>query len=104
MSIKWKRKAIKQFDGERLYYVRDTRNVVGNCVLWWRKGNAGYTCNLDEAEIYTKSIAMRMHRSRKTDRPYPKDIIDGMCDRHVDHQKIDHIEYTAVDDNKGASP
>ena len=95
---KWKRKTIKQFGGERLYYMRDTRSnaIVGNCIMWWRKENAGYTCNLDDAEIYTESKAMSMYESRTSDRPYPKDIIDKMAVRHVDHQVVDHLEYEEI--------
>lgn len=51
-------------DGERLYYVQDTRSVVGNCALWWRENGAGYTCAIDEAGLYRKD-----HRTwRDTDR------------------------------------
>lgn len=78
---------------ERLYYMRDTRNTVGNCVMWWRKGNAGYTCDLNNAAVYEHTEAMHMHKSRNSDVPYPKDYIDGITTRHVDHQVLDHLEY-----------
>lgn len=96
--MKWKRKTIQQLSGERLYYMRDSRPnaIVGNCIMWWRKGNSGYTCNLDDAEVYPESKAMDMHKSRETDRPYPKDIIDTMTYRHVDHQRLDNIEYEEI--------
>jgi hypothetical protein len=97
---KWKKKTIKQFSGERLYYMRDTRSngIVGNCVMWWRKNNSGYTCNLDDAEIYSEAKAMKMHENMETDRPYPKDIIDRITYRHVDQQKLDHLEYEEIED------
>jgi hypothetical protein len=78
--------------GEGLYYLRDTRQVVGNCILWWRKGNAGYTCSLDDAAVFTKEVAMRMHEDRVSDVPYPKDIMDSVAYRHVDHQVTDRLE------------
>jgi len=34
---------------ENLYYIQDTRSVVGNCALWWRKDDQGYTCDIDDA-------------------------------------------------------
>ena len=39
------------------YYIQDKRSVVGNCVLWWRKGGAGYTCDVGEAEMFTEAEA-----------------------------------------------
>ena len=88
----------KLISGDRLYYLRDDRQVVGNCVLWWRKGRSGYTCNLDDAHVFTSKEAFEQHRSRKTDRPYPKDVVDSIAYRHVDHQVIDRLEYVPVDD------
>lgn len=80
-------------DKERMYYLRDDRQVVGNCLLWWRKGRSGYTCNLDDAHIFTEKEAFAQHSSRETDRPYPKDYIDGIAYRHVDHQVVDKDEW-----------
>jgi hypothetical protein len=76
----------------RLYYMRDTRQVVGNCILWWGKNNSGYTCDLDRAEVYPEDVAMSMHRSRASDVPYPKDLMDSIAYRHVDHQVVDRLE------------
>ena len=105
--MRWRRKTVSQFSGERLYYMRDSRPnaIVGNCIMWWRKGGSGYTCNLDNAEVYTESKAIEMHKSRETDRPYPKDIIDSMAYRHVDHQNIIHLEYEEIaPQESGAEP
>ena len=36
------------------YYVQNIeRGFVGDNIIWWRKGGHGYTCNLDDAEIFT---------------------------------------------------
>jgi len=70
------------------YYLRDTRSVVGNCVMWWRKGCAGYSCNLDEAEVFSKEEAFDHHRQRETDVPYLKSAMDKIAKRHVDHQDL----------------
>lgn len=78
---------------QHLYYIRDMRQVVGNCLLWWRKGNNGYTCNLDNAAVFSKSVAMKMHKSRASDMPYPKDLMDSIAYRHVDKQVTDRLEH-----------
>ena len=72
------------------YYVeRQASGFVGNCLLWWRKGGHGYTCNLDDAEVfeakdpYFQSIA----RDKKY-RAWEKTYIDSATVRHVDHQRL----------------
>lgn len=77
--------------GERLYYLCDTRSVTGNCMMFWRKNGSGYTYNLDDCEVYPESIALRMHHERASDVPYPKDVIDSLSERHIDHQDLDHL-------------
>lgn len=71
-----------------LYYLQDTRQYVGNCILLWRKGNAGYTCNLDDAAVFTKEDAFNRHRNRKSDKPRLKSKMDKAAVRHVDMQDI----------------
>lgn len=66
----------------RLYYVQDDRGVVGNCALWWAKNDAGYTCDLDAAAVYTEEEVGRRNW-RETDVPRDKDVIDAMVIRHV---------------------
>jgi len=88
---------------ERMYYLCDTRGVTGNCLMFWRKGGAGYTYNLDDCEVYPESVAMRMHNERTSDMPYPKDVIDLLAERHVDHQDLDNVldkERSPRQDNK----
>lgn len=76
---------------ERLYYLCDTRTVVGNCLMFWRKGAKGYSCDLNQAEVYTEKEAMSLHKGRETDVPMPKDLLDLLVKRHIDHQDIDRI-------------
>lgn len=88
------KKTRKLLHPARLYYLRDTRTVVGNCLLWWRKGNSGYTCDLDDAAVFTEEDARAHYIFRNSDRPYPKDLIDTLAVRHVDHQVTDHLEFS----------
>ena len=71
------------------YYLQDTRQYVGNDVLFWRDGG-GYTTDVSKAEIFTEERAFRQHDCRETDRPWPKEYIDEHTRPAVDHQYIDY--------------
>ncbi|HQS59933.1 MAG: hypothetical protein B7Y56_03255 [Gallionellales bacterium 35-53-114] len=77
------------------YYLQDSRNYVGNDVLWWKKGGAGYTTDLREAEVYSKDAAVRKHECRESDIPWPKDYIDARTRPAVDFQYIKRDEALA---------
>lgn len=70
------------------FYIRDTRQCVGNCLLWWRKGGSGYTTDLDEAGQYSKEEAEKICKNRSTDIMYPVGVMIKISERHVDHQRI----------------
>jgi len=65
------------------YYIWDTRSVVGNCILWWRKESCGYTCNLDDAGQYDEDEAFRIERNRGTDVAVPVDMVQANKVTHV---------------------
>lgn len=67
-------------DPNELYYVQDTRSVVGNCALFWGKDRSGYVCNLAEAGQYTGKEVMSM---RDTDVPWPVDVVHANTVTHV---------------------
>jgi hypothetical protein len=73
------------------YYVqRHKSGCVGNCFLWWRKGGNGYTCNLDNAEVFDGEDA-RFQSIAKDGSKYTaweKNYIDACAHRHVDHQYV----------------
>lgn len=71
-----------------MYYIQDTRSVVGNCVSWWAPNGNGYVCNLNEAGLYTKERAERQHRSRPTDKPVPASLARSLA---VSHVRIEHL-------------
>ena len=68
------------------YYLQDSRTLVGNCIMWWRKNRAGYTTKLELAHVFTREEAMEQHKSRKTDIPWPKAYVDEIAYRTVDIQ------------------
>ena len=45
------------------YYIQN-RGYVGNCIIWWREGGHGYTCNLDEAWKVNEAKAQELCSSR----------------------------------------
>ena len=74
---------------EELYYLQDKRSYVGNNILWWAKGNKGYTTDLSKAEVYTREKALAQNRCRETDIPWPKAYIDQKTRPAVDMQYVD---------------
>lgn len=74
---------------ERLYYLQDTRQYVGNDILWWAKDSHGYTCDIDKAHVWTWD-ELRTEYDRGLDRSvvraWPKEYIDARVKRHVDMQ------------------
>lgn len=83
-------------DDEKSYYILDARSCVGNCALWWGKDSRGYTCNLDEAGLYTLEEALS---HRDTDVPVHKDIARARIVQHVlwDHL-TQHVLFTNAQD------
>jgi len=70
------------------YYV--SKGYVGNCLLWWRKGGYGYTCDLSDAEIFTETDPK--FQSVSKDEKYTlwdADYIIKHTESHVNGDKID---------------
>lgn len=78
-----------------LFYMQDSRQYVGNDVLWWALDGKGYTTDLSKAQTYSKGEAQAMHNSRRTDVPWPKDYIDQKTRPAVDMQYIRRDEALA---------
>ncbi len=65
---------------EKRFYILDTRQIVGNCALWWRPDGAGYTTELKEAGLYSERDA-KSHR--ETDVAVPEEIAKACSVTHV---------------------
>ncbi len=78
-----------EINEEKYYYIQDSRNYIGNAMLFWRKESSGYTTNIDEAEIYNKEQAERICRNRKTDIAWEVNYIETKISRCVDMQDVD---------------
>lgn len=70
------------------FYLQDTRSTVGNNVLWWAKGDNGYTTDLNKAEIYMLDEAQCKYNGRPSDLPWPKDYVDTLTHPAIDMQYL----------------
>ena len=68
------------------FYLQDSRNYVGNDILFWAKEGKGYTTDISNAEVYTRDRAFRQHATRDTDIPWPKHYVDAKARLAVDMQ------------------
>jgi len=73
-----------------LFYLQDSRDYVGNDILFWAKNEKGYTTDLNNAETYTKKEAVAQHNRRESDIPWPKDYVDSKTRPALDMQNA-HI-------------
>lgn len=78
-----------------LFYLQDSRSYVGNDMLFWCPGGAGYTTDLRKAATYTREEAQAKHDSRATDIPWPKDYIDARTRPACDMQYVKREEALA---------
>lgn len=65
------------------YFVRDTRQIVGNFLVFWRKEGRGYTTNLDDAMLVDGDW-----KERETDVLMPEDLMRRLAKPRVDHQDL----------------
>jgi len=73
---------------EELFYIQDSRQYVGNCMLWWGAKSRGYTCNLDLAGKYSRQEAEEICANRESEKMWPVAEIDALASRHVDMQNV----------------
>ena len=57
------------------YYIQDSRNYVGNCILFWAKNNSGYTTNINDAGLYDEESAKSICKNRKSDIAWPENYV-----------------------------
>lgn len=79
------------------FYIQDTRNYVGNSMLWWEKSNSGYVCDVRKARMFTEEDAKKIcpgrgryyRTSQNGKRMWPKEYIDQRVSHHIDMQHCD---------------
>jgi len=77
------------------FYLQDSREYVGNDMLFWAQDGKGYTTDMRKAHVYTKAEAVAQHESRITDIPWPKAYIDARTRPAVDMQYVKRAEALA---------
>ena len=82
----------------KLFYIQN-KGYCGNCLIWWRRGGHGYTCNLDDAWKVSRKKADEICRVRETgeDVAWPADVIDSASKRHVTSSGISEIKRGAAE-------
>lgn len=76
------------------YYLQDSRQVVGNYLLFWRKDHMGYTTDIDDAHVFTLKEALS---HRDTNVPWPVSKMRAVAKLRVDHQDL---QYTYKEQRK----
>ena len=67
-------------------YLIQKRGYVGNSLLWWRKGNAGYTTNIDEAQTFTQDEAEKIEETSRDKIAHPKKIVFDAAEKHLNSE------------------
>lgn len=63
-----------------VYLIQDTRQYVGNCILWWCHEGKGYTTEFDKAGRFTEEQA---NTGRDTGLPIPVEAAEQALCTHV---------------------
>ena len=80
-----------------LYYIQN-RGYSGDCLRFWRSNECGYTTNLDEALVVSKTEAEGICTSRpKEDIPWPCAYLDAIAQRHVNSECMPRREEAHAD-------
>lgn len=82
---------------EQLFYLQDTRDYVGNDMLWWRKNNCGYTTNIEDARKWTWRELQERQPTHEKYRAWPVEYIDQRTTLVVDMQHTRYKEASRRD-------
>lgn len=75
-----------------MYYIRN-EGYLGNALIWWQQGG-GYTCDINNAEIFTEEQARQICK-RPEDSAYRVKYIDNLLKSKktiIDSQYVDSEE------------
>ena len=90
--IKDKQEETSQESNENLaqqqeFFVQDSRSLLGSVMMFWKQGG-GYTSDLNKAEVFTRTRALRQNQCRETDKPWPADYLRSLSHPIVDMQLL----------------
>jgi len=83
------------------YYIQDSRQYVGNCLLLWREKGAGYTTHIDDAGLFSEEAAQKIHKNRGSDVPIPEDLIRESASLQVDSEDLRKVRMNGQAKSKG---
>lgn len=84
-----RREAIEKYPDGSYFYVQN--GFVGNSVCFWRKKSAGYTTEIDNAEMFSKNeILEKFVNGREEDIIWAATHINEIISRHVNANKLDY--------------
>lgn len=78
---------------EPMFYLRDTRQVVGNCAYWWAHKSQGYTCHLELAGLYDREEADEIVNGDPwRTQAWPEHVVRAAASLQVDMQRLRRLE------------
>lgn len=84
--------ADREWPEGQLFYIQDGRQVIGNCLAWWRVDGKGYSSDLKQAWKVPYDKAFQIERNRESEIIWPCDQIDAISQVHVDIQNLRPIQ------------
>lgn len=83
---------IKTLPKDKMYYVQDSRNYVGNAVLWFGLNNNGYVTDLSKAQKYTWEQIQKFNL-RETNIIWDSEHVENAIRQYIDMQGLNR-EYS----------
>lgn len=84
-----RQKRVLSYPETARFYVQ--HGYVGNAASWWALGGAGYTCDLERAQQYTRTeVLQRFVRGREEDRIWEAEHVLAMRTYQVDTQRLNY--------------
>ena len=79
---------VMAFPADTLFYVQ--KGYVGNCVLFWAEGGAGYTTRIDRAQIFKRDRILNEFTQYDYEiKIWPKPEVDAKLRLMLDSQDLD---------------
>lgn len=74
-----------------MYYIQNvSQGSIGNPMLWWKKDNHGYTCEISDAKVFIQEEVDGMYSIQQGNkRAWPKEYIDGIGRGRINIQDCD---------------
>jgi len=78
---------------KKYYIQREASGYVGNCLLWWKHNNCGYTCDLSEAKVFDENDPRFIDAMTSSKyRAWEKGYVDEVATIHVECENLDWIK------------